>query len=192
MSTPTKTSILGDAIFTVHDFCPADECAALIRLADGLGFADAPITTSRGFIMAPEVRNNTRVILDDEARARGLWQRLAPFVPARRHGWRAIGLNERLRFYRYEPGQYFRWHSDGAFIRGADERSLLTVMLYLDHDFLGGSTEFEPSRGDIVRVTPTGGMVLVFDHPIVHQGAPVERGVKHVLRTDVMYRRDAA
>jgi hypothetical protein len=34
MSTPTKTSILGDAIFTVHDFCPADECAALIRLAD--------------------------------------------------------------------------------------------------------------------------------------------------------------
>ena len=191
MSTPTKTSILGDAIFTVHDFCPADECAALIRLAAGIGFSDAPITTSRGFIMAPEVRNNTRVILDDDARARELWQRLEPFVPARRHGWRAIGLNERFRFYRYEPGQYFRWHHDGSFIRGADERSLLTVMLYLDHDFVGGATEFERSRGDIVRVTPRTGMVLAFDHPIVHQGAPVERGVKHVLRTDVMYRRDA-
>ncbi len=192
MSTPTKTAILGDAIFTVHDVCPADECAALIRLADGLGFVDAPITTTRGFVMAPEVRNNTRVILDDEPRARGLWQRLEPFVPARRHGWRAVGLNERLRFYRYEPGQYFRWHHDGPFVRGADERSLLTVMLYLDHDFVGGGTEFERSRGDIVRVTPAAGMVLVFDHPIVHQGAPVERGVKHVLRTDVMYRRDAA
>lgn len=191
MTTPTRTSILGDAVFTVRDFCTPDECAELLRLAGGIGFEPAPITTPRGFVMAPEVRNNTRVILDDPDRAARLWQRLAPFVPARRRDWRAVGLNERFRFYRYEPGQYFRWHHDGAFIRHVDERSLLTVMFYLDHDFVGGSTDFDHA-GDVLRVVPERGMVLVFDHPICHQGAPVQRGVKHVLRTDVMYRRVVA
>jgi hypothetical protein len=35
-------------------------------------------------------------------------------------------------------------------------------------------------------------MVLLFQHRLRHQGASVRRGVKHVLRTDVMYRRDGA
>lgn len=191
MPTPTRTTILGDAVFTVHDLCAPDECAGLLRLAHDIGFTAAPITTLRGFVMAPEIRNNTRVIVDDEARARELWQRLAPFVPARSDGWRPVGLNERFRFYRYEPGQYFRWHHDGPFIRSHHERSLRTVMVYLDHEFTGGATEFERNRGDIVSVTPERGMALVFDHPLVHQGAPVQRGVKHVLRSDIMYRRDA-
>ncbi|MDC0721990.1 2OG-Fe(II) oxygenase [Nannocystis bainbridge] len=191
MSTPSKTPILADNVFTVRDFCTPDECAAWLRLAHDVGFAEAPITTARGFVMAPEIRNNTRVIRDDLELAHGLWQRLAPFVPARRHGWQAVGLNERLRFYRYEPGQYFRWHHDGAFHRSLHEQSLLTVMLYLDAEFTGGSTEFEHA-GEVVRVAPERGMVLVFDHPLCHQGAPVRSGVKHVLRTDVMYRRDDA
>ncbi|WAS93164.1 2OG-Fe(II) oxygenase [Nannocystis punicea] len=189
MPIPTRTQIIDDRVFTVHDFLSADECAEWLRLAEGVGFEAAPITTGRGFVMAPEIRNNTRVILDDEDRARRLWQRLAPYVPERRHSWRAVGVNERFRFYRYQPGQYFRWHHDGSFRRGPDEQSLLTVMLYLDADFTGGTTDFDHD-GDVVRVAPARGMLLVFDHPIRHQGAPVKRGVKHVLRTDVMYRRD--
>lgn len=188
MSTPTRTAVHGDDILTVHDFCAPDECAELIRLAEGIGFEAAPITTFSGFVMAPEIRNNTRVILDDEERARRLWQRLAPFVPERPR-WRAVGLNERFRFYRYEPGQYFRWHRDGAYRRDLREQSLLTFMIYLDADFAGGSTDFDPD-GEVVRVTPARGMALLFDHPIRHQGAPVLRGVKHVLRSDVMYRRE--
>jgi prolyl 4-hydroxylase len=191
MPTATPTTIIPDRVFTVRDFLAPDECAEWLRLAQDIGYEAAPITTARGFVMAPEVRNNTRVILDDVDRARALWQRLAPFVPARRHHWQAVGLNERLRFYRYERGQYFRWHHDGAFRRGPAEQSLLTVMLYLDAEFTGGSTDFDHG-GEIVRVVPARGMALVFDHPIAHQGAPVERGVKHVLRTDVMYRRDPA
>ncbi|MDC0669076.1 2OG-Fe(II) oxygenase family protein [Nannocystis radixulma] len=191
MNTPTRNAIRGDGIFTVHDFCTADECAELLRLAHGIGFTAAPITTGRGFVMAPEVRNNTRVILDDEARAARLWQRLAPFVPERQDRWRAVGLNERFRFYRYEPGQYFRWHRDGSYFRDTREHSLLTFMIYLDAEFTGGSTDFDPD-GEVLRVTPARGMALLFEHPIRHQGAPVLRGVKHVLRSDVMYRRDAA
>jgi predicted 2-oxoglutarate/Fe(II)-dependent dioxygenase YbiX len=95
-----------------------------------------------------------------------------------------VGLNERLRFYRYEPGQRFRWHRDGSYARDRDERSLLTVLLYLNDDFSGGATEFEAGP----RVTPEAGCALVFAHGLRHQGAPVIRGRKYVLRTDVMYR----
>jgi hypothetical protein len=34
-------------------------------------------------------------------------------------------------------------------------------------------------------------MALLFHHPILHRGDPVAVGRKYVLRTDVMYRRNA-
>jgi len=188
MSRASKTEIWGDEIFTVSGVCEATECAALVRLADGIGWDAAPITVGPGrFVMAPDIRNNTRVILDDPDRAAALWRRLAPFVPARA-GWMAVGLNERLRFYRYEPGQYFFWHRDGAFVRDDQERSFLTVMLYLADGLGGGMTEFDTRAGEF-QVAPRAGTALVFEHSLRHQGAPVERGVKLVLRTDVMFRR---
>ncbi len=188
MSHPRKTAILDESIFTVHGLFSPDECGDLLRDAEGLGFEAAPITTGRGFRMVPEVRNNTRVMIDDVTRALDLWDRVRPWIPARRLQFRAVGLNERFRFYRYAPGQYFRWHHDGAFVRDDGEQSFLTLMIYLDDGFEGGSTDFDTVAGSF-RVVPEQGMVLVFDHRLLHQGAPVTRGVKHVLRTDVMYRR---
>jgi prolyl 4-hydroxylase len=189
---PIRTAIQGDAIFTVAGVCSPVECEGLIRVADDIGYEAAPITVGpQKFLMAPDIRNNTRVILDDPARAAMLWRRLAPFVPARQGAWRAVGLNERLRFYRYTRGQYFEWHRDGAYVRDERERSLLTVMLYLSEGIAGGTTDFDARAGEFT-VTPRTGTALVFEHHIRHRGAPVERGVKLVLRTDVMYRREEA
>ena len=98
-------------------------------------------------------------------------------------GWRPHGLNERLRFYRYTPGQHFRWHLDGAFQRSPRERSRWTFMVYLNDDFDGGGTDFE----DGVTVRPVTGAALVFAHGLRHQGAEVTRGTKYVLRSDVMF-----
>jgi predicted 2-oxoglutarate/Fe(II)-dependent dioxygenase YbiX len=126
-------------------------------------------------------------MLDDTQRAAVLWNRVAPFVPARRGRLEVVGLNERFRFYRYEPGQYFRWHYDGAFHRSPSERSLTTAMLYLNEGFEGGETEFALAEGR-ASITPGRGLLLLFDHGLRHQGAPVRRGTKYVLRSDVMYR----
>jgi len=184
MATPQmKTLTDGDNIFTIPGVLSPEECADLIRMTEASGFQDAPITTARGFVMRPETRNNARVMQDDTRRAAWLWERMARFVAPKLGPWRAVGLNERLRYYRYEPGQYFKWHGDGAFIRSEKERSLFTAMIYLNDDFEGGSTDF----WDSISIVPKQGMALVFEHSLTHQGAAVTRGRKYVVRSDVMY-----
>ena len=179
-----------DFIRTVTPFLTPGECAELIRDSEAEGYAPAPITTPSGFVMRDDIRNNTRVMRDDHGLADRLWQRLREFVPEKRAGWRAIGLNERFRFYRYEPGEYFRWHFDGAFHRSSDERSMLTAMIYLNDDFAGGTTDFDHiERSCQIRVRPASGKALLFAHGQRHQGAPPTVNRKYVLRTDVMYRR---
>jgi len=187
MSTPQKIELMGEHVVVIKGLFTPDECDRLVHLAEGIGFDAAPITTGRGFVMAPEVRNNTRVMLDDAPRAEAMWRRLSPWTAARRGACDAVGLNERLRFYRYAPGQFFRWHHDGAFHRDGRERSLLTAMLYLNEDFEGGTTDFDAGDREL-RVVPERGLVLLFEHRLRHQGAPVTKGRKYVLRSDVMFR----
>ncbi|MEL6107315.1 MAG: 2OG-Fe(II) oxygenase, partial [Planctomycetota bacterium] len=98
--------------------------------------------------------------------------------------WHACGVNERLRYNRYEIGQLFDWHFDGYFQRDTGERSHLTFMVYLNDDFAGGETTIER-----LTVRPKKGMALFFIHHLRHRGEPVASGRKYVLRTDVMYRK---
>jgi hypothetical protein len=65
-------------------------------------------------------------------------------------------------------------------------------MLYLNDGFNGGSTDFSLPGEDPIEIVPSRGLVLIFKHALRHRGAPVKRGVKYVLRTDVMYRLGAA
>lgn len=169
-------------IFTVRDFLSSDECARYTALAERHGFGDAPINTQFGPIVEKEIRNNERVIVDDAALANAIWQRSQDYVPALLAGFRAVGINERFRFYRYDSGQTFRWHRDGYFQRQSGERSRLTLMVYLNDDFEGGETRFEE-----VVVKPERGMALGFVHHLLHEGAEVKSGRKYVMRTDVMY-----
>jgi prolyl 4-hydroxylase len=106
-------------------------------------------------------------------------------VPEKLGDKSVVGLNERLRFYRYSPGQRFAAHTDGYFIRSETERSLLTLILYLNEEFTGGETFFLNSE---TRVAPQTGKVLVFAHQLWHEGLPVQSGTKYILRTDVIYR----
>ena len=173
---------VNDDIFTVSEFLTPAECAEYVALSEAIGYDAAPITTSFGPRIRPDVRNNTRVMVDRQDWAAALWERAAVYVPDPLGERRAVGVNERFRFYRYEPGQQFDWHYDGCFERPSGERSLLTFMIYLNDDFEGGRTEFSDAK-----VVPQTGLALFFRHAIIHRGAPVASGRKYVLRTDVMY-----
>jgi predicted 2-oxoglutarate/Fe(II)-dependent dioxygenase YbiX len=173
---------IAEGIFTLEDFYTPAECDSSIRLGESLGFGDAPVNTFGGPVLRKDIRDNARVIHEDPDLARVFWERVRPYVPSELVGHRAVGINERFRFYRYDPGQVFRWHRDGYFQRPDGERSRLTLMVYLNDDFEGGETRFQE-----VTIHPRTGMALVFEHPLLHEGSSVTRGRKYVLRTDVMF-----
>ncbi len=191
MNTITKQLLSTEKdIFTLSHALTPEECAKLISFAEAKGFAEAPVTVGANkFMMIPDLRNNTRVMIDDPVLAEALWPRIAHYMPQRMGAYCPVGLNERFRYYRYTPGQQFDWHRDGAFVRSDEEQSLLTLLFYLNDDCEGGTTDFMFVADDNVLVVPQQGQGLVFAHPLYHRGAPVVSGKKYVLRTDVMYRR---
>ncbi len=176
-------------LWTVADLFPADRCAAQIARIDAAAPGPAPITTLHGPVMRPDIRNNDRVVFDDPETAAELLARVREHAPAELAGMRLVGANERLRCYRYGPGQRFAPHFDGAFVRDEHEQSLVSFLVYLNDDFVGGQTVF-PTLARTIE--PRAGMALLFQHRVLHEGAEVHSGAKYVLRTDLMYRRPAA
>jgi 2OG-Fe(II) oxygenase superfamily len=187
-------SWLAKNVCVIPDFLSAEECLDLIGASESKGYEDAPITTALGMVMQKDVRNNDRVMVDDVAAAGQLYDRAEPLLPPRlNEEWRVCGLNERLRFYRYDVGQKFDWHYDGCYEAPAGERSFLTFMIYLNQGFGGGETKFGRIGSmqrleEALSVAPRRGMALIFEHGIPHIGSTVTSGRKYVLRTDVMYR----
>jgi hypothetical protein len=181
-----------------------NECERLIALAEGKGFEAALVNIGGGRQkMMTDVRNNDRAIIDSPDIMEFCWQRIlaacqdtellnGPYGP----GTHAVGLNERMRILRYDPGTYFAPHCDGCYIRsneaGPDrrgERSFVTAQLYLNDGFTGGSTRFlhEWDETQFYDVVPKAGSVLLFQHDLYHEGSLLVEGRKYALRTDVMY-----
>ncbi len=186
----TIPSCLERLVIEVPHLVDPTFCTGMIAQAEALGFAPATITTEDGTSVVPDIRNNDRLILDDPELAGELWRLVAPSVAQPFKGQVAVGLNERLRVYRYGPGQQFDWHQDGEYRSGASV-SRFTLMVYLNDDYEGGGTSFgdvfSPHVFQDFTVRPETGKALLFHHPLSHRGDPVLRGRKYVLRTDVMF-----
>jgi predicted 2-oxoglutarate/Fe(II)-dependent dioxygenase YbiX len=179
-----KKTGYGAGVFTIDNFLSPEECINYIQMSETIGYEKAEIITDEGSQIRKEIRNNDRVIFDDEKLATFIFERAKAFLPEDFEDWALIGLNERFRFYRYTHGQFFKWHRDGYFRRNDKEMSDLTFLMYLNDDYQGGETSFNWET-----IKPKTGMALIFPHRLTHQGSPVESGVKYVLRTDVMYRK---
>jgi prolyl 4-hydroxylase len=172
-------------VWTVDDVLAAPACDELLaRLAPGPWFA-ATVNRAEGRAVDGRVRNNELALVDDAALARALFERLRPDLPARLMGMTLTGLKERMRCYRYRVGEYFGPHGDQSYPGLPGERSLLTLMIYLNDDFEGGQTAFL-DLGKVIE--PRRGRALLFQHMVLHEGRAVTRGIKYVLRTDVFYR----
>lgn len=170
-------------IFVIEDFWPAARCNEFIRSTEQIGYSPATVETERGQRIVDFVRNNNRVIYQDVPLAQELWQRVEAMSPHQKGNSHAIGLNELFRFYRYVAGQQFRKHRDQSYIRDDQEASFYTFMIYLNDDFQGGATTFNH-----LEVKPRQGAALIFEHQLEHSGSEVLKGVKYVLRTDIMFR----
>jgi len=133
--------------------------------------------------LEPIIRNNERVDFESAELAKQWWIKLSDSNLPVINGMNAIGISSRFRFYKYTPGQKFNMHKDGRQTI-EDKTTLLTLLVYLNDGYSGGSTKF---RQDDIEVLPSVGKALIFDHHLWHQGVEVQTGVKYVLRTDIIF-----
>lgn len=171
-------------IYTIDHFLTDEECDAWITKSEQIGFEEAKVNMDGGQKMMKMIRNNERILYTDLIYAFQLWKRLKPYIRPVIGNSYALGLNEMFRFYKYSPGQRFKMHRDGSFIRNETEFSYYTFMIYLNDDFEGGATKFESGE----YVLPEKGTALIFEHSLRHEGARLDSGLKYVLRTDIMYK----
>src|SRR5690606_35248256 len=109
-------------------------------------------------------RDQDRVMHDDPEAAAQLFARLRPHLPAQIGPFRLVGLNERLRFYRYRPGQRFEPHMDHWYRPSERRITLHTVLVYFNEDFEGGETRFCEQLDELV--VPRTGLAAIFQHKI--------------------------
>ena len=67
-----------------------------------------------------------------------------------------------------------------------EQELLVDYDVFVVHGLLSPATRFLPPD-PLLEVTPTAGMALFFRHAMLHEGVEVTRGLKYVLRTDLMF-----
>src|SRR5688500_4621650 len=102
----------GGGVCSIAGFLAPAECATLIVDSEKDGYAMATLSSDSGDVIDDSYRNNGRLIRDDPMLAAWLYERALAHLPADLNGWKVCGFNERMRFYRYGPGQEFKWHKD--------------------------------------------------------------------------------
>jgi len=185
---------------TLDNVLSPGECEALIAETEKKGYTAALLNMGDGTEqLRTDVRSSHRCIVDSPGFADALFARVQHAIPRALFGASLVGLNERLRFLRYDPGETFKIHRDGVFERGAGplegEFTLITLLLYLNTGYEGCFTRFFKDHG-IEAYVPEGGLpvepgvgrVLLHEHSILHSAPPLTKGRKYVLRTDVLYK----
>ena len=78
----------------------------------------------------------------------------------------------------YDKDDYYDWHVDST----EKGHFVLSIIIYLNDDFEGGSTIF---LEDKVKVNPKKGSVLIFpcDYRTIHKGTKVKSGTKKIIWT---------
>eukprot|EP00924_Labyrinthula_sp_SR-Ha-C_P013724 augustus_masked-scaffold_5-processed-gene-11.32-mRNA-1 protein AED:0.13 eAED:0.14 QI:0/0/0/1/1/1/3/0/676 len=121
--------------------------------------------------------------------------------------WNAKGTNEHILFAKYDEGGYFSPHTDGYDIVSFDKRSMYSIVLFLNETEKGGGTRFynENQKDNLIvedgrvkgkkefidfEVESKVGRCVVFFHNIMHEGIEIEKGVKYIIRSDIMYERE--
>lgn len=164
-------------LWWVDDVYTAQECRQFIERIEA---ASPELATNN-----PIYRDQDRVIVDDADLASDLFRRLQPNLPATMGDLRLVGLNDRLRMYRYRPGQRFAPHMDHWYRPDDAHITLHTVLVYFNDDFTGGETRFTEQLES--TIVPKAGRVAIFQHKLRHEGCEVTTGTKYAMRSDVIY-----
>ncbi|KAJ7470637.1 hypothetical protein FB451DRAFT_1475175 [Mycena latifolia] len=196
--------LLEDQIVVIDDIFSTAECKSFVKFIDSLPLELTP-PKKRG----EAERHNHRYSITSVEFAQRLHTvfaaHLPPFPRARGSkrsnastDHKAHSFNSNIRVYKYTPLQHFGPHYDDDCrdpMTGA--KSEWTLLIYLtgyEDGVEGGETLFYQDGNTIpekvIKAPLTRGTALLHRHGrecMLHEGSPVIRGVKYVLRSDVMF-----
>ncbi|KAI0647215.1 hypothetical protein C8Q79DRAFT_908391 [Trametes meyenii] len=197
-------ALIEDQILLIDDFFSPEECKTYVKFIDSLPLELTP-PKKRG----EAERVNHRMSITSVEFARRLYAVISPHLPEFPYpAWakRPVGataraphsLNSNIRLYKYTQGQYFGPHYDDWVRDGkTGAKSEWTLLIYLtgtQDGVEGGETIFyRDLRGkpkETIVPPLTRGTALLHRHGqdcLLHEGSPVTRGAKYVLRSDLMF-----
>jgi len=97
------------AFILLNVFTP-EECQQWIQITEERGYSAALLNLGKEQVLVTDVRNNDRCMIDDVDMAQKIFERIQTYLPKVWKNCQLVGLNERLRFLRYDPGQKFEPH----------------------------------------------------------------------------------
>ncbi len=150
--------------------------------------------------MQTKYRDSLEVKIKNKKLINKFWSYIKDYVPPVCDNQKLIGPDyNRVYLLKYFEGQFFKKHYDGNSSDKENNKSKITVMIYLnDMDISwGGATRFysEPKR-DIsfvnsnkttYDITPQIGNMVLFIHKILHEGMEIIEGNKYCLRFNILY-----
>ena len=184
-----------------------DECDEIFHTIAGENFEDM----SEKYDI--QKRNSSRLVVMDNQLADILWQRLqfnyeltelvsdtTPLGFNVQGRWTMTGVNLAMRLNKYDRGEHFSPHKDAQYAPSGDERSLLSLIIYLNDCYEGGETNFyfpkQMPKIDIkgltvteeidaygglengfecVKIQPKKGFAVLFTHNLLHEATPFQK-----------------
>lgn len=178
----------GDNIYSIQGFWDKEICDAIIRQAERSGlFPDQEtVLIQKTLEDNLDSRDSFKIYLDNQDLSDNIYHYLKTFLQrTNTDAYTHSGVHQNLRVYKYLPGQEFKRHRDGGVESSKDEKSIYSLLIYLNDDFTGGTTLF-----DSCEIVPTQGMATFFPHDVEHAGTMVTKGIKYVMRGNILFRKN--
>lgn len=161
----------------------ADECAAIVALAQAHRLEPATVWGGSGDEVVPDRRRAQRCHLTQGSETAWLFGRLdALFADAAARFEIAVDpVFEVIQVVRYGVSDHFQaWHSDAGTDRHHERQLSLSIELSDPADHDGGVLEIAPGSVGAARTLPQGGARLFLSRAI-HRVTPVTRGERWAL-----------
>ncbi|KAH3678975.1 hypothetical protein WICMUC_001343 [Wickerhamomyces mucosus] len=193
----SSIELISPQIITIENFFNDDFLKTLINSFSKLNLETTPLIKSKDYAL----RYNDRISLNDSKSSSNLWNYLYPLLINSdiefiiKEFENSKGLNPNLRVYRYEKGHHFNKHYDESVTVSTSNLKGITkwtLLIYLtgDEQLVGGDTVFYESKNNVINIHPKSGMALLHKHGddcLLHEAELVQRGIKWVLRSDVVF-----
>jgi predicted 2-oxoglutarate/Fe(II)-dependent dioxygenase YbiX len=168
-------------VFLKPDFLDAGFCRRL-RAAMDIGGREPAAIAGTAITEQPQVRRAIGIEIDANllAELEARIERLRPELEAVFAS--ALGEREGTGLLRYEPGGFYRRHRDRGEVSGWPNasRRALTVVVFLNDDFSGGTLRVCPSNDTPIEVSPIAGTLVAFRADDPHEALPVSAGHRDV------------